>query len=57
MFADGGGDLWLIMTGGGVIILGLVLAYTMSTNRKRAAEVEKQSGMLTEREADRRAQG
>lgn len=31
---DGGGALWLILTVGGVILLGLVLAYTTMRNRK-----------------------
>lgn len=57
MFAGGGGDLWLLLTVAGVFVLGLVLAFRLSTRRQRAKQVEKQHGMLTEEEADRRAQG
>ena len=34
MFSGGGGDLWGVMTVGGVVVLGLVLAYATFKNRK-----------------------
>ena len=34
MFAGGGGDLWSLKTVGGVLVLGLVLAYATIKNRK-----------------------
>lgn len=34
MEANGGGDLWLLMTVGGVAVLGIALAYSMFQKRR-----------------------
>lgn len=37
MFAEGGGDLWMLLTVGGVVVLGLALFYATMQNRKKTA--------------------
>lgn len=46
MFANGGGDLWPLMTVVGVVILGAVIAYSMIRNRK---EMTRSKAELSER--------
>lgn len=40
MAANGGGDLWLWMTVGGVIVLGVAIAYATIRNRKEMTSVK-----------------
>lgn len=42
MAADGGGDLWLLMTVAGVAILGLAIAFAMISNRRHMTRQKRQ---------------
>lgn len=46
---DGGGALWLILTVGGVLLLGLALAYATLRNRKIRPTEHAQTEAATDR--------
>lgn len=44
---DGGGDLWLLLTVGGVVVLGAAMAFAIMRNRKMTSGQKKASESAT----------